>query len=166
VGTTQDPLFPPALSSLISVPKAAPGAPYSVHHIQLGMPEAENLVPGAAPFPPPAVWGQWLNTVRCPPRATCLTVLQVTPPPCCPEHWNSGRTQALSPTPLFPIHALSLIEVDLCLDLLTHWNQVDIKVCTDCRNHDVCYKGPRVKNGQGTTQFILKCCLSISNGRQ
>ena len=51
-------------------PSAAPGSLFCsqlLHHIQGGMPEAENLVPGAAPCPPPVVWGQWLNTARCPP---------------------------------------------------------------------------------------------------
>jgi hypothetical protein len=32
------------------------------------MRETENLVPGAAPCPPLAVWGQGLNTARCPPK--------------------------------------------------------------------------------------------------
>ena len=43
-----------------------------LRRIQCGMLEIENLVPGAAPRPPPVVWGQWPNTARCPAGATCL----------------------------------------------------------------------------------------------
>ena len=55
------------------------------------MPEDENLVPGAAPFPPPTLWGQWLNTAKCPPGAAWKTSAY-------PELW---RDSALSLTPLF-----------------------------------------------------------------
>jgi hypothetical protein len=72
-------------------------------HIQCGMPETEKLVPGVAPCLPNAVWGQWLHTTRCPPRATWKG--SGSPPEsACPELQNSGWSRALSythgPTPL------------------------------------------------------------------
>ena len=70
-------------------------------HIQCGMLETENLVPGASPCPPPTVWGQWPNTARCPPGAKWKA--SSSPPTfTCPEHRNSGRTWALSHCPLSP----------------------------------------------------------------
>jgi hypothetical protein len=72
-------------------------------HMQCGMPETENLVPGAAPRPPPAMWGQWLHTARCPPGATWKA--SGSPPMSAhSEHRNSGRTWDLSLPPL-PIHS-------------------------------------------------------------
>jgi hypothetical protein len=103
VGTTQCPLslYPLPLSL---GPSAALGPLFCCQLLccmQHGMPETENLVPGTAPCPPPAVWGQWPNTARCPPRAvwkvSSSSLVSIRP-----EHRNSGRTRALSPTPLFP----------------------------------------------------------------
>jgi hypothetical protein len=67
----------------------------------VGCQSLENLVPGANPCPPPAVWGQWLHTARCPPGAS-WKVSCSPPASACSEHRNSGLTQAFSPTPLFP----------------------------------------------------------------
>ena len=97
VGTMQCPL---SLCSLpLSLGLSATLGPLFCSQLLCGMPETENLVPGAAPCPPPAVWGQWLNTARCPPRA----VWKASASPLtfgCPEHWNSGRMWALSHFPL------------------------------------------------------------------
>ena len=70
-------------------------------NIQRGMPETEKLVSGVAPFPPPAVWGQWLHIARCALGAEW----KVSGSPltsACPEHRNSGRMRAFSPSLLFP----------------------------------------------------------------
>ena len=70
MGTMQCPL---SLCSLpLSLGLSATLGPLFCSQLLCGMPETENLVPGAAPCPPPAVWGQWPNTARCPPGATCL----------------------------------------------------------------------------------------------
>ena len=56
-----------------------------------------HLVSGAAPCPPPAMWGQWLHTARCPPRAK-WKASGSPPTSACPEHrWNSGRACAFPP---------------------------------------------------------------------
>jgi hypothetical protein len=66
------------------------------------VPEAEKLIPGAAPCPSPAVPGQWLNTARCPPRAIwkAWTVLP------CLSAQSTGTLagHGYSPTPLSPQH--------------------------------------------------------------
>jgi hypothetical protein len=105
VGTTQYPPFPCPLP-LSPGPSAALGPLFCSQllcHIQRGMPETENLVPGAAPCPPPAMRGQWLHTARCPSGAE-WKVSGSPPPSARPEHGNPGGTRALSPTPLFPTH--------------------------------------------------------------
>jgi hypothetical protein len=51
--------------------------------------------------PPPTVWGQWLNTARCPPVAAWKACTFLPHLPAHPKHWNSGR---FSSTPLFPLH--------------------------------------------------------------
>ena len=78
---------------------AAPG-PLFCSQLRRGMPEAENLVPGAAPCPSPAMWSQWPNTARCPPGAA-WKVSGSPPTSACPEHRNSGgmRTPSYSPLP-------------------------------------------------------------------
>ena len=78
------------------------GTTQLLHSIQNGMPETENLVPGAAPGPPPAEWVQWLHTARCPPRAKWKASGRP-PSSACPGLKNSGWTQAL-PLPPLPIH--------------------------------------------------------------
>ena len=84
-----------------------PWGPYSVlrfssYSIQHGMPETDNLVLGASPCPPPAMWGQWLHTARCSPRAVWKA--SGSPPmSTCPEHRNSGGMRALS-LPALPLH--------------------------------------------------------------
>ena len=56
------------------------------------------LVSGAAPCPPPAMWGQWLHTARCPPKAE-WKVFGCPPMSACPEHRrNSGQMWAILPT--------------------------------------------------------------------
>jgi hypothetical protein len=87
------------------LPRPCPRAPICSQflcHIQHQMPEAENLVPGAAPCPPPAVWGQWLNTARCPPGTTwkaCAVLL------CLPtQNTRTLARHGFPPTPLFPPH--------------------------------------------------------------
>ena len=65
------------------------------------MPEAENLVPGAAPCPPQAMWGQLPNIARCPTedmwKAFCIPPVSTGQ-----EHWNSGGIRDLSHSPLSP----------------------------------------------------------------
>ena len=92
-------LSPPAIFPYLQG-VVLPWGPYSVLRfssdcIQHGMPETDNLVLGASPCPPPAMWGQWLHTARCPPRAE-WKVSRSPPPSACPEHSNSGRMWALS----------------------------------------------------------------------
>ena len=86
----------PVLSSLI-LGKCCPGPIFCSQLLHCGMTESENLVPGAVPCSPFALWGQWLNTGRCPPGATCTVLL----------HLPAQSTGTLagcrfSPTPLFP----------------------------------------------------------------
>ena len=99
--TTQCPLFPVPLPLSPGL-CASPGLLFCFHLlccIQRRIQETENLVPGAAPCTPPAVWGQCPNTARCPPRATWKA--SGSPPmSACPEHQNSGGTWALSHSPL------------------------------------------------------------------
>ena len=66
-------------------------------HIQCGMLETENLVPGASPCLPPAIWGQWLNTARCSPGVHSSRV-------CLPQSTRTLVGCSFSPTPLFPVH--------------------------------------------------------------
>jgi hypothetical protein len=92
-----------ALSSLSPGPSATPGPLFCsqlLHRIQCGIPEAENLVPGAAPCPPPVVWGQWINTARRLPRASwkaCTVLLRLLPRAL--ELW---RDTGSLPLPSFP----------------------------------------------------------------
>ena len=69
-----------------------------LYYIQCGMPETEKLVLGAAPCPPPTVWGQWLLIGRCSPRAKWKTCCSP-PAYAWPEHRNSSQTWALSLPP-------------------------------------------------------------------
>jgi hypothetical protein len=105
VGTIQCPLSLCPLFPLSPESSAALGSLFCsqlLRCIQRGMPEAENLVPGAAPCPPPTVWSQWLNTDKHPPRAAWKAWAVL---PCLPT--QSTRTLAwpgFFPTPLFPLH--------------------------------------------------------------
>ena len=98
---------PPAFSSLHSRrAECCPGAPI----LFLAPPpypvwDAENLVPGATPCPSCAMWGQWLNTARCPPRVM-WKVCAILP---CPPAQSTGTLAGhrFSPTPLFPPHPRS-----------------------------------------------------------
>jgi hypothetical protein len=75
--------------------------------------EAKNLVPGAALCSPPTVWGQWLNTAKCPLRATCKACAVLL---CLPA--QSTRTLAgcgLSPTPFFPLHPWPHLHAHTCM---------------------------------------------------
>jgi hypothetical protein len=71
-------------------------------HIQRGMPETENLVPGAVLCPIPVMWGQWLHTTRCPP-GTMWKASGSPPESACPEHRDPGWMDALSYSSL-PLH--------------------------------------------------------------
>ena len=66
VVTTQRPLSlcPLPLSLRPSVTQGPLFCSQLFRSIQRGMLETENLVPGAAPCPPPAVWGQWLKSLK------------------------------------------------------------------------------------------------------
>jgi hypothetical protein len=65
------------------------------------MPDTENLVPGAAPCPPHAVWGQWLPT-----QGGVESVQQSAHvhPPRPPELWldTGSLPTPSSPTPTAP----------------------------------------------------------------
>jgi hypothetical protein len=66
-----EPSSAPSPLALSCLQECRPGAPILFLAPLLdGMLEAENLVPRTAPCPPPAMWGQWLNTDRRPPGAT------------------------------------------------------------------------------------------------
>ena len=89
---------PPTLSSLWPQGVVCVCATFSsqlFHSIQHGSSEAENLVPRAAPYPPPTELGKWLNTARHPPKTTWKAHCS-TPASAHPEHWNFGVTQVLS----------------------------------------------------------------------
>jgi hypothetical protein len=97
------PPHPCSLLPLSSGPSASLGPLFCsqlVCLIQHGMQEAENLVSGAAPCPPPALWGQCLHT------ATWGHVESMCSPPIStsPEHQNSVG-HGCSPTLLFPPHS-------------------------------------------------------------
>ena len=99
------PPFPLPSLPFLSRPSATPRPLFCsqlLHRIQRGVPEAENLEPVAAPCPPPAVWGQWLNTARHPSGAMwkACTVLLRLPTQITGTLVGCG----FSPTPLFPTH--------------------------------------------------------------
>jgi hypothetical protein len=113
VGTIQRRFSPYRLLLSPPGPSAAPGplfCPQLLRSIQPGMLEAENLVPGAAPCTPLAVWCQWLNTVRCPPRAmwkACAVLL------CLPAQ-NSSQSP-LSPHTHCPTGGYFLNTINICI---------------------------------------------------
>ena len=97
---------PPALSSPHPRgPVLSPGPLFCSQlllRIQRGMPEAENLVPRAAPCPPPTVWAQWLHTAQ---MSTWGRVKSVRSPPVSPaQNTRTLAGRGLSPIPLFPPH--------------------------------------------------------------
>ena len=64
-----------------------------------GMPEAENLVPGVAPCPPPTELGSVASHSQTPTWGRVESVQQSFHTSACPEHQNSGRTQIFSHSP-------------------------------------------------------------------
>ena len=100
----------PALSFLHIRAECCPGPLLCFQLLfQCGMLEVENLVPRAAPCPPPTVWDQWLNTARCPP-GPCGKRVQFSNvcSPRAPELWWEW---VLSHSTLYPhTHRLTLFD--------------------------------------------------------
>ena len=106
VGTSQCPLFPCPLFPYLQG-RVLPWGPYSVLSSSAisscGMPKTENLVLGDAPFPPLCHVGSVASHSQIPTQGQVESILQSSS--ICsarPEHQNSGWTQALCPTSLFP----------------------------------------------------------------
>jgi hypothetical protein len=89
MGTTQSYLspYPLPLSPGLSAALGPLFCSQLLGCIQCGMMEAENLVPGTVPCLTPAMWGQWLNTVRCLSGAMWKACTVLPCPPRAPELW-------------------------------------------------------------------------------
>lgn len=99
----------PVLSSLI-LGKCCPGPIFCSQLLHCGMTESENLVPGAVPCSPFALWGQWLNTGRCPPGATCTVLLHLPA-----QSTGTLAGQQLPSTPTAPHPMLLLVTLFMVL---------------------------------------------------